>query len=198
MARGWVLEDSEIDRLELSDDLLEFSRAMAGEKALSLTDDRQIILLSAAAEIERYIGKMIFRGVGGASRVATSVVEVEAPFTVPAVGAMPRSTGVTVDAVELWDDEAEAFTPTTYILRPLGLIRVPRAGTFRIIASVLPSANFPAAIANAVALTYSYREEYRPRHSASDLSDGAAPSVAGAILRSGAAEALRFYRVPGV
>ena len=70
---------------------------MAGEKALSLTDDRQIILLSAAAEIERYIGKMIFRGVGGASRVATSVVEVEAPFTVPAVGAMPRSTGVTVD-----------------------------------------------------------------------------------------------------
>ena len=198
MARGWVLEDSEIDRLELSDDLLEFSRAMAGEKALSLTDDRQIILLSAAAEIERYIGKMIFRGVGGASRVATSVVEVEAPFTVPAVGAMPRSTGVTVDAVELWDDEAEAFTPTTYILRPLGLIRVPRAGTFRIIASVLPSANFPAAIANAVALTYSYREEYRPRHSASELSDGAAPSVAGAILRSGAAEALRFYRIPGV
>ena len=100
--------------------------------------------------------------------------------------------------MELWDDEAEAFTPTTYILRPLGLIRVPRAGTFRIIASVLPSANFPAAIANAVALTYSYREEYRPRHSASELSDGAAPSVAGAVLRSGAAEALRFYRVPGV
>ena len=70
--------------------------------------------------------------------------------------------------------------------------------TQAIIASVLPSVNFPAAIANAVALTYSYREEYRPRHSASELSDGAAPSVAGAVLRSGAAEALRFYRVPGV
>ena len=191
-------EDSEIDPLELPVGLRDFSRAMAGEKALSLTDDRHIILLSAAAEIELYVGKMIFRGAGGAARVATSVVEVEAPFTAPAVGALPRSTGVTVTAVEIWDDDSEAFAPSTYIRRPLGLILVPRAGTFRITASVLPAANFPAAIGNAVALTFSYREEYRPRHSASDLSDGAAPSVAGAILRSGAAEALRFYRVPGV
>ena len=197
MARGWVLQDSEIDQLEVTAELLEFSRAMAGEKALSLTDDRQTILLSAAAEVERYIGKMIFRGAGGAPRVATSVVEVEAPFTAPAVGALPRSTGAMIDAVELWDDESEAFASSTYIRRPLGLILVPRAGTFRIVASVLPAANFPDAIANAVGLVYAYREEYRPR-SASELSDGAAPSVAGAVLRSGAAEALRFYRIPGV
>ena len=198
MARGWVLQDSEIDPLELPVGLRDFSRAMAGEKALSLTDDRHIILLSAAAEIELYVGKMIFRGVAGAPRVATSVVEVESPFTAPAVGALPRSTGVTVTAVEIWDDDAEAFTPSTYIRRPLGLIRVAASGTFRITASVLPAVNVPDAITNAVALTFSYREEYRPRHSASDLSDGAAPSVAGAVLRSGAAEALRFYRVPGV
>ena len=102
-----------------------------------------------------------------------------------------------IDAVELWDDEAEAFAPSTYIRRPLGLIRVPCAGTFRIVASVLPPENFPVVVANAVGLVYAYREEYRPRR-ATDLSDGAAPSVAGAILRSGAAEALRFYRVPGV
>ena len=68
---------------------------------------------------------MIFRGVGGAPRVATSVVEVEAPYTVPAVGALPRSTGVTVTAVERWDDEAEAFQASTYIRRPLGRILVP-------------------------------------------------------------------------
>ena len=60
---------------------------MASEKALSLTADRQVILLSAAAEVELYLGKLIFRGVGGAARVATSVIEVEAPFTAPAVGA---------------------------------------------------------------------------------------------------------------
>ena len=198
MARGWVLEDSEIDPLELTPELRDFARAMAGEKAVALTDDRQIILLSAAAEIERYIGKMVFRGVGGAPRVATSVVEVEAPFTAPVVGGLPKSTGATVTAVERWDDEAEAFASSTYIRRPLGLILVPAGGTYRIVASVLPAANFPDAIANAVALVFAYREAYRPRKSTSDMSEGNAPSVAGAILRSGAGEALRFYRIPGV
>ena len=198
MARGWVLQDSEIDPLELPVGLRDFSRAMAGEKALSLTDDRHIILLSAAAEIELYVGKMIFRGVAGAPRVATSVVEVEAPFTAPAVGALPRSTGVTVDAVEIWDDDSEAFAPSTYIRRPLGLILVPRAGTFRITASVLPAANFPDAIGNAVALTFSYREEYRPRHSASDLSDGAAPSVAARFFGVGQRKPSDSTACPGL
>ena len=82
---------------------------------------------------------MMFRGAGGAPRVASSVVEVEAPFTVPAVGAFPRSTGVTVTSVERWSDEAEAFTASTYIRRPLGLILVPAGGTFRIAASVHPA-----------------------------------------------------------
>ena len=82
-----------------------------GSRRSQLTSDRERILLSAAEEIERYIGKMLFRGVGGAPRVATSVVEAEAPFNVPAVGAMP-----TVDrrdrsqAVEkVGSDEAEDF-----------------------------------------------------------------------------------------
>ena len=196
MARGWVLQDSEIDQLEVTAELLSF--ACDGGRKGALVDRRPANNPALrAAEVERYIGKMIFRGAGGAPRVATSVVEVEAPFTAPAVGALPRSTGAMIDAVELWDDESEAFASSTYIRRPLGLILVPRAGTFRIVASVLPAANFPDAIANAVGLVYAYREEYRPR-SASELSDGAAPSVAGAVLRSGAAEALRFYRIPGV
>ena len=113
--RGWVLQDSEIDALELSDELKDFAREMAGESAVSLTDDRARILDTAALEVEFYVGRMMFRGAGGAPRVASSVVEVEAPFTVPAVGAFPRSTGVTVTSVERWDDEAEAFTASTYI-----------------------------------------------------------------------------------
>ena len=185
MARGWVLEDSEIDALELSDELKDFAREMAGESSVALTSDRENILLSAALEVELYIGKMIFRGVGGAPRVATSVVEVEAPFTVPAVGALPRSTGVTVTAVEQWSDTAEAFAPSTYIRRPLGRIRVPCAGTFRIAASVLPPARYPTVITEATARLFSYREAYKPRRNTSDLSDGNAPSIAGAMLRSG-------------
>ena len=153
MARGWVLQDSEIDALELSDKLKDFAREMAGESAVSLTDDRERILLTAALEVELYIGKMMFRGVGGAPRVATSVVEVEAPFTVPAVGALPKSTGVTVTAAEQWSNEAEAFTVSTYIRRPLGRILVPAGGTYRIVASVLPTATYPTVIAEATAQT---------------------------------------------
>ena len=80
MARGWVLEDSQIDPLELSDELKDFARAMVGESAVSLTSDRAHILDTAALTVELYCARMYFRGVGGAPRVATSVVDVEAPF----------------------------------------------------------------------------------------------------------------------
>ena len=159
----WALEDWTVDALELSDELKDFAREMAGESAVALTSDRENILLTAALEVELYIGKMIFRGVGGAPRVATSVIEIEAPFTAPAVGALPKSTGVTVTAVERWDDAVEAFAPSTYIRRPLGRILVPAGGTFRIAASVLPTATYPTVIAEATARLFSYREAFKPR-----------------------------------
>ena len=196
--RGWTLEDSEIDALELSDELKDFAREMAGESAVALTSDRENILLAAASEVELYCSRLWFPGPGGAPRVATSVVEVEAPFTVPAVGAAAKSTGVTITSVERWDDAAEAFAPSTYIRRPLGRIRVPCAGTFRIAASVLPAASHPTVIDEAIARLFAYREAYKPRSNTSDLSDGNAPSIAGAMLRSGSAECLRFVRTPGV
>ena len=93
----WVLQDSEIDPLELPDGLKTYSRQMAGEEAVSLTADRAKIMLSSAAEVEFYSGRMWFRGPGGAPRVTTSVVEVDGPGDVPIVGAMPKSTGVTID-----------------------------------------------------------------------------------------------------
>ena len=198
MARGWVLEDSEIDPLELTPELQDFAREMVGESAVSLTSDREKIFNSAALEIELYIGKMIFRGVGGAPRVATSVLQVESPFNVPIVGAMPKSTGTTVTSVEQWSDEAEAFAAATYIRRPLGTIRVADAGTFRIVASVLPLEKYPSVIGEAVARLFSYLESYKPRRNTSELSDGNAPSIAGGVLRSGAAEVVRHIRTPGV
>ena len=194
----WVLEDSEIDALELSDELKLFSRQMAGESSVSLTEDRARILDSAAAEIELYCSRMWFRGPGGAARESTSIVEVEAPFAVPAVGALPRSVGVTVTSVERWDDEAEAFAPVDYIRRPLGVIRVPRAGTFRIVASVLPLEKYPSVIAEATARLFSYRESYKPRRDSSELADGTPPATTGALMRSGAAECLRFVRTPAI
>lgn len=194
----WVLQDSEIDPLELPDGLKTYSRQMAGEEAVSLTADRAKIMLSSAAEVEFYSGRMWFRGPGGAPRVTTSVVEVDGPGDVPIVGAMPKSTGVTITSVEQWSDTREEFKASTYIRRPLGTIRVAAAGTFRIVASVLPAATYPTVISEAVARLFSYREAYKPRRNTGELADGTPPSTTGSFLRSGAAECLRFIRTPGI
>ena len=197
MARGWVLEDSEIDPLELSDELKDFARAMVGESAVALTSDRSKILDTAALTVELYCARMYFRGVGGAPRVATSIVDVEAPFEVPIVGALPKSTGVTITSVEKWSDTSEDFETSDYIRRPFGVILVPDARAYRIVASVLPPPG-PAPVDEAVARCFSYLESYKPRRNTSELADGNAPSVTGVLIRSGAAELLRFARTPGI
>ena len=199
MARGWVLEDSEIDPLELTPELRDFARAMVGESAVDLTSDRSEILDTAAAEVEYYAGRLFFRGVGGAARVVTSVLELDEAGDVPIVGAAAKSVGITVMSVEKWDDEGEDFEPAPHILRPHGEIRVPDGGAWRVTASVLPALTYPVVVNEAVARLFSYRESYKPRQrGASDISDGNAPSITGAMMRSGAAECLRFIRTPGV
>ena len=198
MTRGWTLEDSEIDPLELTPELRDFARAMVGESAVDLTSDRSEILDSAALEVELYYSRLWFRGVGGAARLVTSVLELDEAGDVPIVGAMPRSVGTTVTLVEKWDDEAEDFESPTYIRRPHGEIRLPDGGAWRVTASVLPALTCPIVVNEAVARLFSYRESYKPRRNSSELSDGNAPSIAGSMMRSGAAECLRFIRTPGV
>ena len=101
----WVLRDSVIDALALDDEVRDQAQAMAGESAVAVTDDRENILHESAAEIERYSGRMWFRGPGGLPRVATSVLETDGG-DVPAVGAMPSSVGVTIASVDVWSDSA--------------------------------------------------------------------------------------------
>ena len=196
--RGWTLEDSEIDPLELTPELRDFARAMAGESAVDLTSDRSEILASAATEVEFYCSRLFFRGVGGAARVCTSVLEVDEAGDVPIVGAATKSVGITIVSVEQWDDEGEDFEPAPYIRRPHGEIRLPDGGAWRVTASVLPALTYPVVVNEATARLFSYREAYKPRKQSSDISDGAAPSIAGAMLRSGSAECLRYVRTPGV
>ena len=129
----WVLRDSVIDALALDDEVRDQAQAMAGESAVAVTDDRENILHESAAEIERYSGRMWFRGPGGLPRVATSVLETDGG-DVPAVGAMPSSVGVTIASVDVWSDSAEIWTLVTHIRRPLGMIRVTageRIGSWR-------------------------------------------------------------------
>ena len=199
MARGWTLADSTVDALELPDDLKDFAREMAGESSVQLTSDRERILLSAALEVELYCARMYFTGAAGSARIATSIVEVDGPgIDVPAIPQFPRSVPVLVTAVAQWDDAAAAYVTAEYVVRPLGAIRVAAAGSFRILASATPNPNYPTVIDEAVARLFSYREVYKPRRNTSDLSDGNAPSITGAMMRSGAAELLRHVRTPGV
>ena len=198
MARGWTLQDSTVDALELPDELKDFAREMAGESAVALTSDRERILLSAALEVELYCGRMYFTGAAGSARACTSIVEVDGPGDVPAIPQFPRSAPVLVTAVARWEEAAAAYVTAEYVARPLGAIRVASAGTYRLLASATPNPNYPTVIDEAVARLFSYREAFKPRKNSSDISDGNAPSIAGAMLRSGSAEALRFVRTPGV
>ena len=198
MTRGWVLVDCQIDALELPDELKDFARAMVGESSVDLTDDRSRILDTAALETEMYVGKMYFRGAAGSARACTSIVEVDGPGSVPAIPQFPRSTPVNVTAVARWSDSAAAFVTSEYVARPLGAIRVTAAGTYRLLASATPNPNYPTVISEAVARLFSYRESFKPRKNTGELADGNAPSIAGAMMRSGAAECLRFIRQPGV
>ena len=197
MARGWVLVDSTVDALELPDELKDFSRAMAGESAVQLTDDRERILLAAALEIELYCGKMYFAGAAGSARSATSIISVSIPTDVPPIPQFPQSAPVLVTSVMRWSDEAAAYVTSEYVARPLGAIRVP-AGDYRILASSTPNTNYPTVIDEAVARLFSYRESFKPRKNSGELSDGTPPSTTGAMMRSGAGESLRHIRSPGV
>ena len=197
--RGWTLADSTVDALELPDGLKDFAREMAGESAVALTSDRERILLTAALEVELYCARMYFTGAAGSARACTSVVEVDGPGDVPSIPQFPKSAPVLVTAVARWDDAAAAYVTAEYVARPLGAIRVSAAGSYRILASSTPNPNYPTVIDEATARLFAYREAYKPRlRGASDISDGNAPSITGMMMRSGAAESLRYVRTPGV
>ena len=196
--RGWTLQDSTVDALELSDGLETYARAMAGESDVALTSDRERILLTAALEVELYCDRMYFRGAAGSARACTSIVEVDGLGDVPAIPQFPRTDPLAVTHVSRWDDAAAAYVTAEYVARPLGSIRVSDAGTYRILASSTPNLNVPTVVDEAVARLFSYREAFKPRRNTSDISDGNAPSIAGAMLRSGASECIRFIRTPGV
>ena len=192
----WVLQDSVIDPLDVDDDVKDQAVALAGEKSVSMTTDRSNILLAAAGQIERYSGRAWFRGPAGAARAATSIVETDGPGDVPAVGALPASVGVSITSTEVWSDASEIWTAVTYIRRPLGMIRVKQGGTYRIVTSVLPLAIYPSEVVEATARLFAFLENLRPQKTTGD--DGTIPTQAGAIMKSGAAELLRFTRTRSI
>ena len=115
------------------------ARAMAGEKAVALSKDRTNILIAAAAEVEEYVGRLFYRGLAGSARACTTVLELDAPGDAPMLAQFPSTDPAIVTAVALWDDAAAAFQASDFLVRPVGMVRLPTAGTYRITASATPS-----------------------------------------------------------
>ena len=188
----WLLRSSDVDPPALDDETRAQAVAMAGEKAVALTEDRTNILIACAAEIEEYIGRLFYRGLAGAVRVCTTVIDLDAPGDAPVVAQFPMTAPVIVTAALRWDDAAAAFQASDFLVRPVGMVRLPAAGTYSITASATPSSNYPPAVHEAVARLFAFREIHRPHRSDGAMTDsGLPPTQAGAMLRSGAAEILR-------
>ena len=72
------------------------------------------------------------------------------------------------------------------------MVRLPTAGTYRIVTSATPTLNYPASVHEAVARLFAFRETHRPQRGDGVTTDsGLPPTQAGAVMRSGAAEILR-------
>ena len=118
--------------------------AMAREKALSKTTDRGIIIQAIAGEVERWCGRVFFRGPNGAARTAESVVSVMDPARpVSVCPSRPNVSGVVVSGVvvDVWDDAAADWTTPSpgHRMRPAGRVMVHAAGWYRVRCSLLPA-----------------------------------------------------------
>ena len=164
--------------------------ATSREKALTITDDRRLLLAACAVEVEREMQRIVWPP----ERSSTSVVIVRnRDFAVPFCSLYPATFTQLITSVRLWSDDAPAWTTLTagtgYRLAPGSRILVDVAGQYEIVAILTaPTAAPPNAI-EAVARLWAYRETLRP----GDLREiaGEQQVLAGGMMKSGASEALR-------
>ena len=166
--------------------------ALAREKTLMDNADRALMLRSAAAEVERYIGAAYF----GDNRTAVATVDVDGlADDLAIVPTLPDSENVRLDSVELWSDSAADFEATTaYTVRPNNTIRLHSPGAYRITATVSSPAILPPEVTEAVGRIWAIRENTRPGDTDLGGDGGQLLNLAGAVLRSGAGEVLRHLR----
>ena len=171
-------------------------------KALSQNTDRLLLLLACAVEVERYAERLFWRG-SGTARTSTAVVRVGwsvgRSFNVIAYCPLyPEVSGVDASLMSLrrWDEEAGGWStlsdPDHYRLLPGARLSVGRQGQYEIVSSLTPPSTAPPSAIEAVSRLWAYRDTLRP----GDLTDvgGEQQVLAGGMMKSGAAEALRGVR----
>ena len=168
--------------------------AISREKALTITDDRRVLLAACAVAVERELQRVVWPGAGGGARASSSIVIVrDRDFAVPYCALYQETFMQSLTSVRLWSDDAQDWTTLTagtgYRNAPGARILVDLAGQYEIVSSLTAPTSAPPNAIEAVARLWAYRETLRP----GDLSEiaGEQQVLAGGMMKSGAAEALR-------
>ena len=196
--------------LALPDEAIELAQAMAGEKVVDVTDDRQSIMEECAVEIEKAAGQLFWDGPGDTARRTMSEIDLTLfPVSLAACPLYPQTGGstVTLVSVESWNADTAAwvtFATDRYRVRSGGRLRVPRDGgvvsrdcdlTLRIMADILPMDPRPKEADEALARLFALRENRRPGAGERGLdADGRILNLDNALRRSGAREVLDSLR----
>ena len=167
--------------------------ATSREKALTITDDRQILLSACAVAVERELQRIVWPGSPDA-RTSTAIVIVrDRDFAVPYCPLYPETFMQSLTSVRLWSDDAQDWTAlaagTGYRNTPGARILVDVAGQYELVSSLTAPTSAPPNAIEAVARLWAYRETLKP----GDLTEvtGEQQVLAGGMMKSGAAEVLR-------
>ena len=108
----------------------------------------------------------------------------------------PDVSGVTVSVVSVqrWDDETSAYVDVTHKDMPAGRIEVEQAGVYQVTADLTPGATVPDEAVEAVCRLWAFRAQLRPGDLTMGDGSGEQQVLAGAIMKSGAAEIMRTLR----
>ena len=129
--------------------------------------------------------------VSAAGSASTRFILQGAERVQPLIG-YSRTRNVVLDAVELWVDDA--YAARTYPRSPRG-IDVPIAGEYRITSTASPAqSDIPQHVLTAAARVYAYLYHHAPARQTDEFAAGVPPNLAGAVLKSGAAQLLTQYR----
>ena len=191
------LVSSEVDPPVLPLEVEAHALAASREKALTMSVDRRLLLQACAVEVERYCDRMFWPGTAGASRVSTAEIIVHSPtYSVSYCPLYQDVSGVAAALTSLrrWHGEAWGVlsAPDDYRILPSARVRVYQSGQYEIVSSLTAPATAPPSAIEALARLWAYRETLRP----GDLTDvgGEQQVLAGGMMKSGAAEALRGVR----
>ena len=188
--------------------------AMVRGKALEQNTDRLLMLRTAAREVEVFCGRLLWPADGGGAR--RSVVEVEVSDgdyggyryrygrmtgggpIMPACPQFPDVSGVAVSvvSVQVWDNQLYRYVDPmpAHQVMPAGRIEVNKAGIYQVTADLTPGAIVPDEAVEAVCRLWAFRAQLRPGDLTMGDGSGEQQVLAGAIMKSGAAEIMRTLR----